>query len=63
MTVLAWFFVAMTPLVLVALFAVALGICAHQSDEQERKLVEDELECKYALPACESRVHTRSGVR
>ena len=60
MTLLAWFFVAMTPLVLVALFAVALGICAQRGDEQpERDLLEE----KYALPSCEARVHTRSGVR
>jgi hypothetical protein len=59
-TILAWFFVAMTPFVLAGLFAVGLGICAQRGDEQPER---DALEEKYALPACESRVHTRSGLR
>ena len=60
MTFLAWFFVAMTPVVLLGLFAVGLGICAQAGDEQPER---DQLEEKYALPSCEARVHTRSGVR
>lgn len=59
MTILAWFFVAMTPIVILGLFAVGLGICAQAGDEQ----MVDPLEEKYALPSCEARVHTRSGVR
>ena len=50
--------------------AMAMCMVARDADEMmrehaERKRAEqfDPLEEKYALPACEGRVHTRSGVR
>ena len=60
MVTVALYFAYATPVVLIALFAVGLGICAQRDDEQPER---DCLEEKYALPACESRVHTRSCVR
>jgi hypothetical protein len=60
MVTIALYFAYATPLVLLALFTVALGFAAQRGDEQPQR---DWLEEKYAAPACEGRVHTRSGVR
>jgi hypothetical protein len=64
---LALFFALLTPVVVVLLLLVAVGfaLCgaAKQGDKQQDRYLADDLECKYALPACEGCLHTRDGAR